>query len=287
MSELLTEHETAVRAAAFLGVLLAMAVAEALAPRRPRRQARWKRWPLNLAMVGLGALLIRLAVPLAAVEAALQADRLGWGLFHQIAAPGWLAFAASVILLDLVVYAQHVAFHKVPALWRIHRMHHSDLELDASSGVRFHPIEFALSMLIKAGAVFALGAPVAAVIFFEVLLNATAVFNHSNLKLPGWLDRALRTVLVTPDFHIVHHSIVRDEQNRNFGFNAPWWDYIFRTYKARPKDGPEDLVLGIAERRSPGELTLKDLLWMPFSATRTPRGDAAVRERDLQGPRKV
>lgn len=264
MTGFLTAHETMVRLVAFLGVLTLVGLAEYLAPRRPRRQTRRQRWTINLAMVALGALAIRLFVPLIAVETALRAGAAGFGMFNRPGWPVWIVVPAAVVLLDFAIYAQHVAFHKIPLLWRLHRMHHSDLELDVSSGVRFHPLEYVLSMLIKVAVVALLGAPVAAVILFEVLLNATAMFNHGNLRLPAGLDRLLRRVLVTPDFHIVHHSVVHEEHDSNYGFNLTWWDYLFRTYRARAAKGPVELDIGLADWREPAGLSFVDLLAMPF-----------------------
>lgn len=264
MSDFLTGHETTVRLVAFLGVLAMVGLAEWLAPRRPRKQSRRRRWTINLAMVGLGALAIRLLVPLAAVEAALRAEAAGFGLLGLFDLPAVIAIPLAVLALDLAIYAQHVAFHKVPPLWRLHRMHHSDIELDVTSGVRFHPLEYVLSMAIKIAVVALLGAPAPAVILFEVLLNATAMFNHGNLRLPERLDRLMRAVLVTPDFHIVHHSTRRDEHDRNYGFNLTWWDYLFRTYKPRADKGPVDLDIGLADLRDPAGLGLGALLALPF-----------------------
>jgi len=265
MTELLLQSETAIRLAGFLTVLAAVALAETLAPRRPRREARRRRWPANLAMVLLGAGLTRLVVPLVAVEAALRAEAGGFGLLNLLALPGWLAVAIGVVALDLVIYAQHVAFHRLPPLWRIHRMHHVDRDLDTTTGIRFHPFEFAISMAIKVGAVLLLGAPAAAVIVFEVLLNATALFNHGNMRLPAGLDRRLRAVLVTPDFHAVHHSVEPDEHNRNFGFNLPWWDYLFQTYKPAPDAGLAREDIGLRAWRGGAAVRLGSLLWLPFA----------------------
>ncbi|MFQ5348664.1 MAG: sterol desaturase family protein [Rhodothalassiaceae bacterium] len=279
MSDALLSHETLVRSLAFAGALLLLALAEALWPRRPRRIPRARRWPVNLALVVLGTALMRLLGPFTAVAAATFAAEHAIGLFNAVALPPSLTIALCVILLDLVVYAQHVAFHCLPLLWRIHRMHHSDLELDATSGVRFHPFEYALSMLIKSTAVLFLGAPVVAVILFEILLNATAMFNHANLRLPAGVDRVLRRLVVTPDFHIVHHSTRADEYNRNFGFNLSWWDYLFGTYKARPEKGPVALEIGLAPWRDQAELGLLHLLRMPLLASI----DGAVPERGNDG----
>jgi len=274
MTELLLTHETLVRLIAFAAVLTAVGLAEAFAPRRPRREGRLHRWTVNLSMVAVGALTIRLAVPLIAVEAALRAEQAGIGLLNMVSWPLWWEMLLGVVLLDLVIYAQHVAFHHVPLLWRMHRMHHADPDLDVTTGVRFHPFEFAISMGIKVGAVFLLGASAAAVILFEVLLNATAMFNHGNMRLPARADRFLRLLLVTPDFHSVHHSVERAEHNRNFGFNLPWWDYLFGTYKARPELGPDGVDIGLRAWRGPGAIRLGALLWMPFVTESRPKPGA-------------
>ena len=275
-------HETAVRLTAFGVVLAAFMGLEALAPRRPRRDRRARRWTANLAMVGLGALAMRLAVPLMAVEAALRADAADWGLFNWLALAPAVEIVAAVILLDLVVYAQHRLFHRVPLLWRLHAMHHTDLDLDATSGVRFHPLEYVLSMAIKVAAVWLLGAAALAVIAFELLLNATSIFNHSNLRLPAGWDRWLRLVVVTPDMHVVHHSTDPAEHNRNFGFNLPWWDRLFGTYTAAPRSGPVGLTIGLEGRQVASELGLGRLLWMPFERAR--RADASPQ---IQGDRSA
>ena len=273
MEPFVLSHETAVRLTAFGAVLVAFAGLEALAPRRSRRDRRARRWTANLAMVGLGALAMRLAVPLMAVEAALRAEAADWGLFNWLALLPAVEIVAAVILLDLVVYAQHRLFHRVPLLWRLHAMHHTDLDLDATSGVRFHPLEYVLSMAIKVAAVWLLGAAALAVIAFELLLNATSIFNHSNLRLPAGWDRWLRLVVVTPDMHVVHHSIDPAEHNRNFGFNLPWWDRLFGTYTAHPRGGPVGLTIGLEGRQRASELGLARLLWMPFE--RAPRQEGS------------
>ena len=275
MEPFVLSHETAVRLTAFGAVLAAFMALEALAPRRPRRDRRARRWTANLAMVGLGALAMRLAIPLMAVEAALRAEAADWGLFNWLALPSAVEIVAAVILLDLVVYGQHRLFHRVPLLWRLHAMHHTDLDLDATSGVRFHPLEYVLSMAIKVAAVWLLGAAALAVIAFELLLNATSIFNHSNLRLPAGWDRWLRLVVVTPDMHVVHHSIDPAEHNRNFGFNLPWWDRLFGTYTAAPRAGPVGLTIGLEDRQEASELGLGRLLWMPFE--RAPRQEGSPR----------
>jgi sterol desaturase/sphingolipid hydroxylase (fatty acid hydroxylase superfamily) len=207
---------------------------------------------------------VRLVYPAAAVGTALLAEARGWGLFRALEAPTWLAIAASVILLDLAIYLQHVLFHAVPVLWRLHRMHHADLEFDVTTGVRFHPIEILLSIGIKLGVVAALGTPAVAVLVFEVLLNATSMFNHGNVWLPAQIDRELRWIVVTPEMHRVHHSVVPRETNSNFGFNLPWWDRLFGTYRAQPAAGHEGMTIGIAQFRDPSEVRLDRMLIQPF-----------------------
>jgi sterol desaturase/sphingolipid hydroxylase (fatty acid hydroxylase superfamily) len=208
--------------------------------------------------------LLRLAFPLLAVGLAALAARQGWGLLNRGTLPAWLAFGLAVLALDLTIYLQHVMFHAVPALWRLHRMHHTDLDFDVTTGLRFHPIEIALSMGIKLAAVTVLGPPPAAVLVFEVLLNGTALFNHGNIRLPLALDRVLRLLLVTPDMHRVHHSIFPSETNSNFGFNLPWWDRLCGTYRAQPRDGHDAMTIGIDQFREPRELWLHRLLVQPF-----------------------
>ena len=260
----LLNQQALVRLGAFVGVLALMMLWELLAPRRRRQISRVRRWPGNLGIVVLDSVLVRLLVPMGAVAAALLAERRGWGLFHALPAPGWLAIGASVILLDLGIYLQHVLFHAVPVLWRLHRMHHADLEFDVTTGVRFHPIEVLLSMGIKLGIVAGLGAPAVGVLIFEVLLNTTSLFNHGNVRLPGRIDRALRCMVVTPEMHRVHHSIVRRETDSNFGFNLTWWDRLAGTYRAQPQAGHEAMTIGLSEFRDPGELRLDRMLVQPL-----------------------
>ena len=219
MADILFAHEPWIRLGAFAGVFAAMALWELVAPRRRQAVGRLRRWPGNLGVVVLDTLLVRLIFPTAAVGVALVAEARGWGLLPALDAPSWLAIIIAVIALDLAIYLQHVLFHAVPVLWRLHRMHHADLDIDVTTGARFHPIEILLSMGIKLGVVAALGAPAVAVLIFEVLLNATSMFNHGNVRLPQRLDRVLRWLVVTPDMHRVHHSILPHETNSNFGFN--------------------------------------------------------------------
>jgi sterol desaturase/sphingolipid hydroxylase (fatty acid hydroxylase superfamily) len=264
MPSLLLAHEPTVRLASFLGVLLAMAVWEVLAPRRRRLIARGVRWPSNLGVALLNTLLLRLVFPSAAVGLAAIAAERQWGLLNNIPLPDWAALALALLALDLVIYLQHVMFHAVPALWRLHRMHHADLDIDVTTGARFHPIEILLSMGLKLAVVAALGAPVIAVLIFEVALNATSMFNHGNVMLPRPLDRVLRWLVVTPDMHRVHHSVRPNETNSNFGFNLPWWDRLFGTYRVQPVDGHEGMTIGLDSFRDPAELRLDRMLVQPF-----------------------
>jgi len=263
MPEFLQANEALIRGAVFIGVLAAMAIWEVLAPRRPQRVSRLVRWPNNLGIVVLNTVLLRLAVPTAAVGFALVAEAKGWGLFNAVAVPRAVAVVASVVALDFAIYLQHVLFHAVPALWRLHRMHHADLEFDVTTGLRFHPVEILLSMGIKLGVVAMLGPPALAVLIFEVLLNATAMFNHGNVRIPAGLDRLLRWIVVTPDMHRVHHSVRPAETNSNFGFNLPWWDRLLGTYRAQPAAGHEAMTIGIEQFRAPRELWLDRMLIQP------------------------
>ena len=229
MPQALLAHEPVIRLGAFASVLIVMALWEALAPRRPQAIGRARRWPGNLGLVVIGTVLVRLVFPVTAVGTALLAESRGFGLLHAIRAPAWAAILASVIALDLAIYLQHVLFHAVPVLWRFHRMHHADLEFDVTTGLRFHPIEMLLSMGIKLAVTAVLGAPAAAVPLFEVLLNVTSMFNHGNVRLPPRLEGVLRSILVTPEMHRVHHSVAPSETNSNYGFNLAWWDRLFGT----------------------------------------------------------
>jgi sterol desaturase/sphingolipid hydroxylase (fatty acid hydroxylase superfamily) len=253
-------HEPLIRFACFAGVLLLMALWEALAPRRRLTVSRPVRWFSNLGLVALDTLAVRFLVPLGAVGVAVLAGERGWGLLNNVALPGWLAVALSVVALDLAIYLQHLMFHAVPLLWRLHMVHHADLDFDASTGVRFHTLEILLSVLIKMGVVVLLGAPALGVVIFEVLLNATSLFSHGNVRLPGWLDRPLRLAVVTPEMHRVHHSAEPRETNSNFGFNLPWWDYLFGTYRARPAEGHEGMTVGLSQFRD--ERVADRLHWM-------------------------
>ena len=264
MRQVLLAYESYIRLVGFAGVLSLMALWELVRPRRSQLIGRGRRWPGNLAIVAIDTVLVRIVFPTAAVGLALIAETKGWGLFNAMGFPWWVSVPLGVILLDLIIYLQHVLFHAVPGLWRLHRMHHADLEFDVTTGVRFHPIEILLSMVIKLGAVAALGTPAVAVLMFEVLLNATSMFNHGNVRLAAGLDRILRWIVVTPEMHRVHHSIVSRETNSNFGFNLPWWDRLFGTYRAQPAAGHERMTIGIEQFRDPSELSLHRMLLQPF-----------------------
>src|ERR1700730_4152602 len=247
-------------------------------PWRAQRIGRARRWPGNLGVVVLDTIILRIIFPTAAVGMALIAKTHGFGLFNAVELPRLVAVLASVILLDLAIYLQHVLFHAVPVLWRLHRMHHADLECDVTTGVRFHPFEILLSMVIKLCVVAALGAPALAVLVFEVLLNATSMFNHGNVRISEGFDGVLRWFVVTPDMHRVHHSILLRETNSNFGFNLPWWDRLFGTYRAQPAAGHEAMTIGIEQFRDPRELGLDRMLLQPFrgDAGRYPLGERQV-----------
>ena len=264
MTETILANEPMLRLAVFLGVLVAMAGWELAAPRRRQDIPRVIRWTNNLALVVVDTVILRLTFPILAVGLALMAEERGWGLFNVLDLPLWLAVPLSILLLDLAIYLQHVLFHAVPGLWRLHRMHHADLEFDVTTGLRFHPVEIVLSMVIKLAVVAALGAPAVAVLLFEVLLNATALFNHANIRLPKGVDRVLRWVMVTPDMHRVHHSVIPAETNSNFGFNLPWWDRLLGTYRAQPKAGHEGMTIGIEQFRTPRDLWLDRMLVQPL-----------------------
>jgi sterol desaturase/sphingolipid hydroxylase (fatty acid hydroxylase superfamily) len=260
--------EIAVRVASYAVVFGGMALWEWLAPRRPLAIGRKPRWTGNLGILAVDIVAVRVLVPTAAVGVALIAAQHGWGLLNWLGLPAWAAAIAGVVGLDLVIYAQHVTFHHVPVLWRLHRMHHADLDIDVTTGVRFHPLEILLSLAIKMAAVVALGVPAVAVLIFEVLLNATSMFNHGNVALPPWADRIARWIVVTPQMHQVHHSIDRAETDSNFGFNLPWWDRLFGTYRARPAAGEQGVTIGLPIFRNAAELQIVRLLTQPFRNAR-------------------
>lgn len=285
MSDFLLAHESPIRLSFFVGILVIMALWEVAAPQRRQEIPRLLRWTNNLGIVVLDTLLVRLTFPVVAVGMAAIAQANGFGLFNVFAVPGWLAFVLSVLALDLAIYLQHVMFHAVPALWRLHRMHHADLEYDVTTGLRFHPVEILMSMGIKLAVVAVLGPPAVAVLVFEVLLNATAMFNHGNIRLPGGVDRVLRLFMVTPDMHRVHHSIIPAETNSNFGFNLTWWDRLLGTYRAEPSLGQQGMTIGIEQFRTRRDLWLDRMLIQPalgpasgYAINRDEDGDGAAAE---------
>jgi len=258
-------NEAPIRLSFFFGIFTVMAVWELLSPRRVLSTSKSMRWINNLGLVFLNTFVLRLLFPAAAVGVALFAREQGWGLFNYIQAPFVLAVILSVIIMDGVIYLQHVMVHAVPLLWRLHRVHHADPDYDVTTGARFHPLEIILSMLIKFATILLLGPPLIAVVIFEVLLNATAMFNHGNVKLPFAVDRILRWLVVTPDMHRVHHSVEDDEANSNFGFSLPWWDRLFGTYRDQPRGGHDEMTIGIHNYHDPRQISwLSGMLLLPF-----------------------
>ncbi|WP_217519718.1 sterol desaturase family protein [Vibrio metschnikovii] len=253
-----------VRLIIFGVVLLSCAMWEVLYPRKILTQNKWLRWVNNLGLVGLNGLLIMLLMPIVAFSAAQWAQEHQIGVFHYLGLPSWLVILLSLLLLDAIIYGQHVLFHRVPYLWRLHRMHHTDQDIDVTTGARFHPIEILLSMWIKIGAVLLLGIPPSAVLLFEIILNASAMFNHSNAKLAIPIDHWLRKWLVTPDMHRVHHSIIPKETHTNFGFCLSIWDRLFGTYCAQPEHGHDKMIIGLPLFKKSREQWLDKMLSQPF-----------------------
>jgi len=259
------DHEPAIRLGFFLGVFALIASWERLAPRRALTVSKALRWGSNLGLVMLNTALLRLLFPLAAAGMAAFGAAHGWGLLNHFQVPLWLAVPAAVIVMDFCIWLQHVVMHAVPLLWRLHQVHHADPDYDLTTGARFHPLEIALSMLIKFATIVVLGPSVLAVVLFEVLLNATAMFNHGNIRLPASLDRGLRWFLVTPDMHRVHHSVEEDEANTNFGFSLTWWDRLLGTYRAQTRSPQETMVIGLRGHTALQEVArLDSMLLMPF-----------------------
>jgi sterol desaturase/sphingolipid hydroxylase (fatty acid hydroxylase superfamily) len=257
-------YEIPIRLVFFLSVFALMGIWELSAPRRALTTSKTNRWFANLTIIWINAVVVRLLLPILPVGLAFLAQKNGWGLLNNFAATYWLAVISGVIVLDLVIYLQHVMFHAVPVLWRLHMMHHADLDFDVTTGLRFHPIEIILSAGIKLAAVVVIGPPVLAVLVFEVLLNATSMFNHGNIRIPLGVDRLLRLFLVTPDMHRVHHSVVIKETNSNFGFSLPWWDRLFGTYRHQPAAGHQEMTIGLSQFRDAKRLTLPWILAVPF-----------------------
>ena len=264
VSQFLLEHVAAIRIGAMLSVLAIMTLWELAAPFRTQRFSRARRWPSNFGVLILDSIVTRLIIPFSLAEFASWQMAAGTGLFNWLAWPGWITIPLAIAALDLIIYGQHIVFHHVPALWRLHRMHHSDLEFDVTTGLRFHPVEIVLSVFLKMAAIVVLGAPPEAVLIFEVLLNASSMFSHSNISLPGWLDRWARRLIVTPDMHRVHHSVAMEETNSNFGFNLSLWDRVFGTYRPQPKLGQHGMTIGVDGLQAEGELRLDHMLTQPF-----------------------
>ncbi|MES2720707.1 MAG: sterol desaturase family protein [Pseudomonadota bacterium] len=256
--------DAALRLGIFAAVFVLLACAEGLWPRREQPLPRRQRWPGHLALQMLSVLLLRVIFPGAAIGLAMQVEALGWGLFNFWSVADVAAVALSLLLLDLGIYGQHVASHRWPWLWRLHRLHHSDRQLDLTSALRFHPLEILLSMAWKGVLITVIGAPVLAVVIFEVVLNASALFNHANLRLPLGLDAGLRKFLVTPDMHRVHHSRREHETDSNYGFCLPWWDWLFGSYRAQPEAGHDGMQIGLQEFGAVSESRLRQMLTQPF-----------------------
>lgn len=281
LEEFILTNEKQIRMGFFFGVLAIMALWEVAAPRRKLTVSKTLRWTNNIGLVFFNSFILRILFPAAAVGVAISAKDQGLGLFNVYAVSPYIAVVASIIIMDFVIYLQHVLVHAVPVLWRLHRVHHADPDYDVTTGARFHTIEIILSMLIKFATILLLGPPVIAVILFEIILNATAMFNHSNVGLPAGLDRALRWFLVTPDMHRVHHSVEDDEANSNFGFSLTWWDRIFGTYRDQPRGGHQGMTIGIHKYRD-----TKDVSWLTGMLTLPFRGkisDYAINRRQWGG----
>ncbi|OUR78813.1 hypothetical protein A9Q83_06330 [Alphaproteobacteria bacterium 46_93_T64] len=259
MIEFILENEPTIRMSFFFSALVLVGIWEVVRPRRPLLVSKLWRWANNLGLTFLNSFILRVIFPILAVGLAASCTENGWGLLNWISLPLWAAIIVAIVLQDLIIYGQHVLFHHVPVLWRLHKMHHADLDYDVTTGARFHPIEICLSMGIKLGIVFLLGPPVIAVILFEIILSTMAMFNHANAKLPKSIDRVLRLLIVTPDMHRVHHSTVHPEFNRNFGFNLSIWDKIFGTYKTEPDAGQVGMTIGLPEYQ---RRKIQNILWM-------------------------
>ncbi len=257
-------NEVSIRLGVFFGIFALVVIWELLAPRRSLNTSKIVRWFNNLGITFLNPVVVRLVFPILAVGMALLAQERSWGLLNSVDLPYWLEVVVGVIVLDFVIYLQHVMFHTIPVLWRLHMMHHADLDFDVTTGLRFHPIEMVLSMVIKLSVVVLVGPAALAVLIFEVLLNATSMFNHGNIRLPLSIDRRLRLLVVTPDMHRVHHSVTIRETNSNFGFNLPWWDRLLGTYRDQPAAGHQGMTIGLAQFRDAKRLTLPWMLALPF-----------------------
>lgn len=268
MVEQMLAHEATMRLTIFGVIFLVIAFCECTLPRRVQRTPRLLRWPGNLGVMLIDAFVLRFAFPMLAVGIAVMGEQREWGILNQFAISSWISILLTIGFLDLAIYAQHRLFHHVPFLWRMHRVHHADLEFDVTTGVRFHPLEMVISMCIKILLVVLLGAPAIAVLVFEIVLSGTALFNHGNVQIPARVERVLRWCIVTPDMHRVHHSIIPIETNSNFGFNLPWWDRLFGTYTAEPNSGHQQMTLGIDQFRTRKDLRLDQMLIQPLRQAR-------------------
>ncbi len=281
ITEFVMTNEKNIRMGFFFGMLIVMALWEIAAPRRALTVSKTVRWINNLGLVFFNSFLLRVIFPAAAVGVASFANSNGWGLLNYYDVPFIVALIVSIIAMDFVIYLQHVLVHAIPVLWRLHRVHHADPDYDVTTGARFHPIEILFSMLIKFATIVVLGPPVVAVVIFEIMLNATAMFNHANVRLPLGLDKVLRLFIVTPDMHRVHHSIEDDEANSNFGFSLPWWDRLFGTYRDQPRAGHHDMTIGIHHFHD-----AKQVSWLPGIMTLPFKGkisEYAINRRQWRG----
>jgi sterol desaturase/sphingolipid hydroxylase (fatty acid hydroxylase superfamily) len=265
--------EPLIRLGCFSGVLVLTALAEFALPRRRLRYRRGARWTSNLGLALLNTLLIRAVLPMGAVGVAVAAETQHWGILNSVSSPAWLAVLLAFLALDFIIYLQHVLFHAVPALWRLHMVHHADHDVDLTTGLRFHPLEMLVSMGLKCAAVVLLGAPALSVLLFEVVLNASSIYSHGNVRLPGSLDKLLRMALVTPDMHRIHHSTRAEETNSNFGFNFAWWDRLLGTYRSMPRDGHEKMEIGLNQFPDERVERLPEMLALPFVGG---KGDYAI-----------
>jgi sterol desaturase/sphingolipid hydroxylase (fatty acid hydroxylase superfamily) len=270
----LLNHEPIIRLSFFIGILLIMFILELLIPKRPLVTQKKTRWLNNLGLVILDSLILRLIFPTAAVGIAIWAQENHYGLFNLLNTPVYISTILSVVLLDLAIYTQHIIFHKIPLLWRFHKVHHVDQDIDVTTGLRFHPVEIILSLCIKFGIVILLGAPALGVMIFEILLNGIAMFNHSNIHLPPWLDKVLRRLIVTPDMHRVHHSIIHRETDSNYGFNLSIWDQLFKTYIAQPQKGHLKMEIGLKAYKDQNQTQkLWKMLLIPFKTSKLKKRD--------------
>jgi sterol desaturase/sphingolipid hydroxylase (fatty acid hydroxylase superfamily) len=259
-------HEPFIRLAFFAGIFALVGVAEAFAPRRTLVASKQKRWINNILLSFTNTIILRLVFPILPVGVALYCSQKGWGMLNYFPIPLWVAIICGIVILDLTIYAQHKMFHSMPVFWRLHKVHHIDQDIDVTTGLRFHPLEMILSMIIKVTAVAVIGAPAVSVVIFEILLNGTTMFNHGNLNIPLTVDRLIRLLIVTPDMHRVHHSVIVRETNSNYGFNFSWWDRLFGTYRPQPENSHLQMQIGLSGYHDPKYLQLDQMLIIPFAA---------------------